>query len=72
MITIQAALLYTNSNSERRIRVHTMVVPVTQVPIVYGYRVVYGEWCMEYYARCRDFAYGVKCMSCLCSFRYVI
>eukprot|EP00981_Chlorochromonas_danica_P001118 scaffold247_cov172-Ochromonas_danica.AAC.33 len=30
VITIQAALLYTNSNSERRIRVHTMVLPVTQ------------------------------------------
>jgi protein transport protein SEC24 len=30
-ITVQAALLYTNSNGERRIRVHTMVLPVTQV-----------------------------------------
>lgn len=29
-ITVQAALLYTNSAGERRIRVHTMVVPVTQ------------------------------------------
>lgn len=29
-ITVQAALLYTNSNGERRIRVHTMVIPVTQ------------------------------------------
>eukprot|EP01038_Epipyxis_sp_PR26KG_P006349 gene6349-8746_t len=28
-ITIQAALLYTSSNGERRIRVHTMVLPVT-------------------------------------------
>lgn len=28
-ITVQAALLYTNSKSERRIRVHTMVIPVT-------------------------------------------
>jgi protein transport protein SEC24 len=31
VITVQAALLYTNSNGERRIRVHTMVLPVTQV-----------------------------------------
>lgn len=30
VITIQAALLYTNSAGERRIRVHTMVLPVTQ------------------------------------------
>ena len=29
-VTIQSALLYTSSNGERRIRVHTMVVPVTQ------------------------------------------
>lgn len=29
-VTIQAALLYTTSSGERRIRVHTMVVPVTQ------------------------------------------
>lgn len=29
VITIQAALLYTNSTGERRIRVHTMVLPVT-------------------------------------------
>jgi protein transport protein SEC24 len=29
-VTVQAALLYTNSNGERRIRVHTMVIPVTQ------------------------------------------
>jgi protein transport protein SEC24 len=29
-ITVQAALLYTNSNGERRIRIHTMVIPVTQ------------------------------------------
>jgi protein transport protein SEC24 len=29
-ITVQAALLYTSSNGERRIRVHTMVLPVTQ------------------------------------------
>ena len=28
-ITVQAALLYTNSAGERRIRVHTMVIPVT-------------------------------------------
>ena len=28
-ITVQAALLYTNSSGERRIRVHTMVLPVT-------------------------------------------
>lgn len=31
VITVQAALLYTNSNSERRIRVHTMILPVTHV-----------------------------------------
>ncbi len=31
VITVQAALLYTNSQGERRIRVHTMVIPVTQV-----------------------------------------
>ena len=30
-ITVQAALLYTSSLGERRIRVHTMVLPVTQV-----------------------------------------
>lgn len=29
VVTIQAALLYTNSMGERRIRVHTMVLPVT-------------------------------------------
>ncbi|CAE7651933.1 unnamed protein product, partial [Symbiodinium microadriaticum] len=29
-VTVQAALLYTNSAGERRIRVHTMVIPVTQ------------------------------------------
>lgn len=29
-VTIQAALLYTNTRGERRIRVHTMVMPVTQ------------------------------------------
>lgn len=29
VITIQSALLYTSSNGERRIRVSTMVVPVT-------------------------------------------
>ena len=29
-VTVQAALLYTNSTGERRIRVHTMVIPVTQ------------------------------------------
>jgi hypothetical protein len=29
-ITVQAALLYTSSLGERRIRVHTMVLPVTQ------------------------------------------
>jgi len=29
-ITVQAALLYTSSAGERRIRVHTMVIPVTQ------------------------------------------
>lgn len=29
VVTVQAALLYTNSSGERRIRVHTMVVPVT-------------------------------------------
>jgi protein transport protein SEC24 len=29
VVTIQAALLYTNSTGERRIRVHTMVLPVT-------------------------------------------
>lgn len=28
-ITVQAALLYTNAGGERRIRVHTMVIPVT-------------------------------------------
>ena len=28
-ITVQAALLYTSSNGERRLRVHTMVLPVT-------------------------------------------
>ena len=28
-ITVQAALLYTNSMGERRIRVHTMVIPAT-------------------------------------------
>lgn len=32
-ITIQAALLYTSSAGERRIRVHTMVLPVTSVSI---------------------------------------
>lgn len=31
VITIQAALLYTSSAGERRIRVHTMVLPVTPV-----------------------------------------
>jgi protein transport protein SEC24 len=30
VITIQAALLYTSSNGERRIRVHTQILPVTQ------------------------------------------
>jgi protein transport protein SEC24 len=30
VVTVQAALLYTNSAGERRIRVHTMVLPVTQ------------------------------------------
>ena len=30
-VTVQAALLYTTSAGERRIRVHTMVLPVTQV-----------------------------------------
>ncbi len=30
-ITVQAALLYTSSAGERRIRVHTMVLPVTPV-----------------------------------------
>jgi protein transport protein SEC24 len=30
-ITVQAALLYTSAAGERRIRVHTMVIPVTQV-----------------------------------------
>lgn len=30
-VTVQAALLYTNPMGERRIRVHTMVMPVTQV-----------------------------------------
>lgn len=29
-VTVQAALLYTTSSGERRIRVHTMVIPVTQ------------------------------------------
>ena len=29
-ITVQAALLYTSSAGERRIRVHTMIIPVTQ------------------------------------------
>jgi protein transport protein SEC24 len=29
VITVQAALLYTSSNGERRIRVHTMIIPVT-------------------------------------------
>ena len=33
VITVQAALLYTSSNGERRIRVHTMVLPVTQVRV---------------------------------------
>jgi protein transport protein SEC24 len=28
-VTIQAALLYTSSDGERRIRVHTMVLPVS-------------------------------------------
>ncbi len=31
VITIQAALLYTNASGDRRIRVHTMVLPVTTV-----------------------------------------
>ena len=30
VVTVQAALLYTSSAGERRIRVHTMVIPVTQ------------------------------------------
>jgi len=30
-VTVQAALLYTTSSGERRIRVHTMVLPVVQV-----------------------------------------
>ena len=30
VVTVQAALLYTSSAGERRIRVHTMVLPVTQ------------------------------------------
>jgi protein transport protein SEC24 len=29
-VTIQAALLYSNSNGERRLRIHTIVVPVAQ------------------------------------------
>lgn len=29
-VTVQAALLYTSSSGERRIRIHTMVLPVTQ------------------------------------------
>jgi len=33
VITVQAALLYTSSNGERRIRVHTMVLPVTQARV---------------------------------------
>lgn len=31
VITVQAALLYTNSSGDRRIRVHTMLIPVTTV-----------------------------------------
>jgi protein transport protein SEC24 len=31
VITVQAALLYTNSTGDRRIRVHTMLIPVTTV-----------------------------------------
>jgi protein transport protein SEC24 len=31
VISVQAALLYTNAMGERRIRIHTMVMPVTQV-----------------------------------------
>jgi protein transport protein SEC24 len=34
-ITVQAALLYTSSNGERRIRIHTIVLPVTQVRITF-------------------------------------
>ena len=30
-ITVQAALLYTSSNGERRIRIHTIVLPTSQV-----------------------------------------
>lgn len=30
VVTVQAALLYTSSNGERRIRVHTHLIPVTQ------------------------------------------
>ena len=30
-ITVQVALLYTNSSGERRIRVHTVLLPVVQV-----------------------------------------
>ena len=36
-VTIQAALLYTTSSGERRIRVHTMVLPVTQVCVGGGW-----------------------------------
>jgi protein transport protein SEC24 len=31
LVSVQAALLYTTSNGERRIRVHTMAIPVTQI-----------------------------------------
>ena len=33
-ITVQVALLYTNSSGERRIRVHTVLLPVVQVSYI--------------------------------------
>ncbi len=34
-VTVQAALLYTSCNGERRIRVHTILLPVTQASVVH-------------------------------------
>lgn len=45
-ITIQAALLYTSSAGERRIRVHTMVLPVTHVSHLYI--LLYRKTCCDY------------------------
>jgi protein transport protein SEC24 len=47
VVTVQAALLYTNSAGERRIRVHTMVLPVTQV--------------IYYFTLCREYNSSVGC-----------